>query len=215
MKKRIFKIFFISLLCMVTLSIGRVAEAGMRTNKLPNFDTSVQFNGLQGVETAFAKTLTYKTGKNILVGDILKYIYPNKSQEQLKNASASIKDCINYAKSIGVDMAWVDKDNQLMNYKLIEDSISKNNPIIVSFKPIKTEWVEPRLLGVATGYMYLEADGINIKEPINNIVFWFYNIENYIFTSQSAGNKIIIKDPFNPGYVPDKECSVEGYIVFN
>lgn len=47
MKKRILKIFFISLLCMVTLSIGRVAEAGMRTNKLPNFDTSVQFNGLQ------------------------------------------------------------------------------------------------------------------------------------------------------------------------
>ena len=98
----------------------------------------------KGQNIPFAKVLNFKTSrKDITAKTILKFVYLKKTDNELNNASASIKDCIRY-------------------------------------KPNKTDLMEPYLLAVAHGYVYIAPDGQNTKEPFMSTSIW---MSNYIYPS--------------------------------
>lgn len=112
--------------------------------RLEGFDSNKQYNDLQGIEHTFTEALRYKTKRNdISEKSLLKYVYPNKTDAQLNAASASIKDCINYAASLGVPMSWVDSDSHGIDFQIFKKEVDKGNPSIICFKPKVPDWREP------------------------------------------------------------------------
>ncbi|MDH5040310.1 hypothetical protein QFL00_03415 [Enterococcus faecalis] len=88
--------------------------------------------------------LNFKTNrKDITAKTILKFIYPKKIDNELNNASASIKDCIRYATSIGVNMEWLDATKNELNFNQVKSEIDKDYPVLLCYKPNKTNWMEP------------------------------------------------------------------------
>ena len=99
------KVISTILLVILFVGSGYVVNAAPEMKSLTNFETNDQHYDLQGIEHSFAKVLNFKTiRKDITAKTILKFVYPKKTDKEFNNASVSIKDCIRYATSIGVNM---------------------------------------------------------------------------------------------------------------
>ena len=133
----------------------------------------------KGQNIPFAKVLNFKTSrKDITAKTILKFVYLKKTDNELNNASASIKDCIRYATSIGVNMEQLDAMKNELDFNQVKSEIDKDHPVLLCYKPNKTDLMEPYLLAVAHGYVYVAPDGQNTKEPFMSTSIW---MSNYIY----------------------------------
>lgn len=181
---------------------------------LANFETNDQHYDLQGIEHSFAKVLNFKTNrKDITAKTILKFVYPKKTDKEFNNASVSIKDCIRYATSIGVNMEWLDATKNELNFNQVKSELDKDHPVLLCYKPNKTDWMEPYLLAVAHGYVYVAPDGENIKEPFMSTSIW---MSNYIYpsslTTLTNKNKLTVTD-FSVNNTPQKDYTFIGMII--
>lgn len=175
------KVISTILLVILFVGSGYVVNAAPEMKSLANFETNDQHYDLQGIEHSFAKVLNFKTNrKDITAKTILKFVYPKKTDKEFNNASVSIKDCIRYATSIGVNMEWLDATKNELNFNQVKSELDKDHPVLLCYKPNKTDWMEPYLLAVAHGYVYVAPDGQNTKEPFMSTSIW---MSNYIYPS--------------------------------
>ncbi|MED7689361.1 hypothetical protein PO335_12660, partial [Enterococcus faecalis] len=74
-------------------------------------------------------------------------------------------------------------------------------------------WMEPYLLAVAHGYVYVAPDGENIKEPFMSTSIW---MSNYIYpsslTTLTNKNKLTVTD-FSVNNTPQKDYTFIGMII--
>lgn len=157
-KTTFLKIFILTTVLTFFLGYGgqTFAASAPQIKSLEGFNSLEKYDDLQGTEHVFAKVLNYKTKRtDISAKSILKFVYPKKTDKELNNSSASIKDCIRYAQSLGINMQW--KDESVINYDAIKQQIDKQQPIFLCFKPNKADWMEPYLLTVAYGYVFVKG----------------------------------------------------------
>ncbi|EHV2922780.1 hypothetical protein HRE30_12445 [Enterococcus faecalis] len=216
-KKKIL-LFIVSITALGLLGILNVTEASAapEMKRLEGFDSSKQYNDLQGIEHTFVEALKYKTKRSdISEKSLLKYVYPSKTDTQLQTASASIKDCISYATSLGVQMNWVDANSEGIDFQILKKEIDKGNPSILCFKPKVPDWREPYLLALVHGYIFVEADGVSLKDPFQSLSIW---TSNYIYPTtinvKEKTNSITMTD-FSTNNNPEREYLHYGYILFN
>lgn len=208
------KVISTILLVILFVGSGYVVNAAPEMKSLANFETNDQHYDLQGIEHSFAKVLNFKTNrKDITAKTILKFVYPKKTDKEFNNASVSIKDCIRYATSIGVNMEWLDATKNELNFNQVKSELDKDHPVLLCYKPNKTDWMEPYLLAVAHGYVYVAPDGQNTKEPFMSTSIW---MSNYIYpsslTTLTNKNKLTVTD-FSVNNTPQKDYTFIGMII--
>ncbi len=126
--------------CGIRLCGKRCSEM----KSLANFETNDQHYDLQGIEHSFAKVLNFKTNrKDITAKNDTKICISKKTDKEFNNASVSIKDCIRYATSIGVNMEWLDATKNELNFNQVKSELDKDHPVLLCYKPNKTDWMEP------------------------------------------------------------------------
>lgn len=67
-----------------------------------------------------------------------------------------------------------------LDFNQVKSEIDKDHPVLLCYKPNKNDWMEPYLLAVAHGYVYVAPDGQNTKEPFMSTSIW---MSNYIYPS--------------------------------
>jgi len=199
---------------IIFLGSGFTVNAAPEMKNLANFETNDQHYDLQGIEHSFAKVLNFKTNrKDISAKTLLKFVYPKKTDKELTNASASIKNCIRYATSIGVNMEWIDATKNELNFNQIKTEIDKDHPVLLCYQPNKADWMEPYLLVVAHGYVYVAPDGKNIKESFMSTGIW---MSNYVYpsniTTLSNKTNLMVID-FSVNNTPQKDYTFIGMII--
>lgn len=218
------KSFFVkcSLTLLLALSFGILSNPNMvsadTSNKyLDKFDTQTYCEDLHQVEFSFVKLLNFKTNRSdITVNSLLKFVYPNKSDKELSTASASIKDGVQYAKSLGVEIEWTDSDSNGIDYDKIKTSIDKDNPVILVLKPKVENWTEPYIMIDALGYMFSLPDSKNPNiAPAKMIMSWCAKQGISIFLSNQMtpqSQDLQVMDFNNPGK-NQRDCKLLGYLT--
>ncbi|EGO9262500.1 hypothetical protein DUC43_002526, partial [Enterococcus faecalis] len=189
------------------------AASAPQMKSLEGFNSLEKYDDLQGTEHAFAKVLNYKTKRtDITAKSILKYVYPTRRDKELENSSASIKDCMRYAESLGVTMQW--NDETTIKYDNIKQQIDSLNPVLLCFKPDKFDWMEPYLLTVAYGYVYVEGDGQVNKNFMMASIWNSKYITPTTINVNSNVNNLRVTD-FSTNGNPQKDYSYIGSITLN
>lgn len=207
---------------LLTISFGilinqNTVNADTSTKYLDKFDTQTYCEDLHQVEFSFVKVLNFKTNRSdITVNSLLKFVYPNKSDKELSTASASIKDGVRYAKSLGVEIEWTDSDSNGVDYDKIKTSIDKDNPVILVLKPKVENWTEPYIMIDALGYMFSLPDGKNPNiAPAKMIMSWCAKQGISIFLSNQMtpqSQDLQVMDFNNPGK-NQRDCRLLGYLT--
>ncbi|WP_152680628.1 hypothetical protein [Enterococcus faecalis] len=216
-KKKVpfFKLYMLIVSLTLFLGCGSqvFAASAPQMKSLEGFNSLEKYDDLQGTEHAFAKVLNYKTKRtDITAKSILKYVYPTRRDKELENSSASIKDCMRYAESLGVTMQW--NDETTIKYDNIKQQIDSLNPVLLCFKPDKFDWMEPYLLTVAYGYVYVEGDGQVNKNFMMASIWNSKYITPTTINVNSNVNNLRVTD-FSTNGNPQKDYSYIGSITLN
>lgn len=72
-------------------------------------------------------------------------------------------------------MNWVDANSEGIDFQILKKEIDRGNPSILCFKPKVPDWREPYLLALVHGYIFVEADGVFLKDPFQSLSIWTSN----------------------------------------